>query len=149
MPKPSNIIPDVELAAYLQDRISVLLPGGTTTPVKVYSDWERPTNNLPDDFIVCYINGDIESVGMDTPFARGYMMVNLYCKLNDDGSVKKNRVSYILSQLDDLIEKRVTAHFYFEYDPIRFATPTTPNLTSGYSVTSLNLRWNTNSNYNQ
>lgn len=147
MPKPSTIEPDVELAEYLQGKIVVGLSDETTEPVKVYSDWERPTNKLPKDFIVCYINGDIEGVGMDTPFAKGYMMVNLYCKLNDDGSVKKNRVRFILSQLDELVEKKSTQNFYFEYVADRFITPTTPNQTSGYSVTSLNLRWNTNSNY--
>ena len=145
----SEITPDVELAGALQDQVSVGLLDGSTATVAVYSDWERPTNNLPDDFIVCYINGDVSGVGMDTPFAKGDMMVNLYCRLNDDGSVKKNRVKKLLAQLDSLIEKKSTEHFYFYYDADRFITPTTPNQTSGYSVTSLNVRWNTNSNFNK
>lgn len=147
MIKPSTIEPDVELKNYLTGQIYAG-SGSSATEVTVYSDWERPTNQLPEDFIVIYINGDIEGVGMDTPFARGYLMVSLYCKLNDDGSVKKNRVKRLLSQFDDLIEKAITAHYHFEYDASRFITPTTPNQTSGYSVTSLNLRWTTTSNFN-
>lgn len=147
MMKPSAIEPDVELKGYLAGRISVGT-GSAATTVTVYSDWERPTNQLPEDFIVIYINGDVEGVAMDMPFAKGYLMVNLYSKLNDDGSVKKNRVKKILAQFDELIEKALTEHYHYEYDASRFITPTTPNQTSGYSVTSLNLRWTTTSNFN-
>lgn len=144
---PASIEPDVELRDYLTGQITVG-SGAAAQDVKVYSDWERPTNELPTDFIVIYINGDVEGVGMDTPFARGYLMVSLYCKLNDNGSVKKNRVRKVLEQFDTLIEKATTTNYHFEYDASRFITPTTPNQTSGYSVTSLNLRWTTTSNFN-
>lgn len=140
---PSTITPDIELQAYLTDKVRV-----GSLPVTIYSDWERPTNRLPEDFVSIYINGDIEGVGMDTPFAKGYIIVSLYCKLNDDGSVKKNRVTKILEQFDALVDKRVTGKYYFEYDTERFLTPTTPNQSTGYSVTSLNLRWNTTSQFN-
>lgn len=161
MIKLSSIEPDVELKAFLTGKIHVG-EGASATEVKVYSDWERPTNELPSDFIVIYINGDIEGVGMDTPFARGYIMVSLYCKLNDDGSVKKNRVKKLLGQFDELFiddpdpgNKRlqrykpiITDTCHFEYDADRFITPTAPNQSSGYSVTTLNLRWTTISNFN-
>ena len=148
MMKPSSIQPDVELKNHLSGHIYVG-SGESAKEVTVYSDWERPTNNLPDDFIVIFINGDIDGIGMDTPFARGFIMVNLYCKLNDDGSVKKSRVNKILTQFDEMVEKATTEHYYFEYEPERFITPTTPNQSSGYSVTTLNLRWNTTSNFNK
>jgi hypothetical protein len=144
MIQPSSLNPDVELAEALSGQISV-----GTTPVKVYSDWERPTNGLPADFITVYMNGDIGGVGMDTPYANGYLMVSLYCKMNDDGSVKKNRVKNILKQFDTLLEKKLTDNYHFEYDAERFITPTTPNQSSGYSITTLNLRWTTTSNINK
>lgn len=140
---PSAISPDIELAEALRGQITV-----GTTPVTVYSDWERPTNGLPTDFITVYINGDIGGVGMDTPFARGYIMVSLYCKMNDDGSVKKNRVRKILEQFDTIVENLLTENYHFEYAADRYITPTTPNVTSGYSITTLNLRWTTTSNIN-
>lgn len=143
---PAHIEPDVELRDYLTGQITVG-DGASAQDVKVYADWERPTNELPTDFVVIYINGDVEGVAMDMPFARGYLMVSLYCKLNDNGSVKKNRVKKILERFDELVEKAITAHYHFEYDASRFITPTTPNQTSGYSVTSLNLRWTTTSNF--
>ena len=74
-------------------------------------------------------------------------MVSLYSKLNDDGSVKKNRVSKLLKQFDDLIERKITTNYFYQYAPQRFITPTTPNITSGYSVTTLNLQWHTTNNF--
>lgn len=145
----SSIKPDVELRDFLNGEISVVTAGGVTKTVTVYGDWERPTNGAPDDFIVIFLNGNVGGVGMDTPFAKGYIMVSLYCKLNNDGSVKKSRVEKILDQFDHLIEKRLTDNYHFEYDSNRFITPTTPNVTSGYSITTLNLKWNTISNFNQ
>ena len=91
----SHIQPDVDLRDYLSERISVSDGSNTTKYVTVYGDWERPTNKLPSDFITIYLNGDISGVGMDTPFAKGYIIVSLYCKLNDDGSVKKDRSKFV------------------------------------------------------
>lgn len=141
---PSHIQPDKELADALTGQISV-----GDTPVKVYSDWERPTNGLPTDFITVYLNGDISGVGMDTPFAYGYIMVSLYCKMNDNGSVKNNRIRKILEQFDTLLEKKLTENYHFEYEADRYITPTAPNQSSGYSITTLNLRWTTTSNINK
>lgn len=141
---PSHIQPDKELAEALDGQILV-----GEAPVKVYSDWERPTNGLPTDFITVYINGDVGGVGMDTPYAHGNLMVSLYCKMNDDGSVKNNRIRKILEQFDTLLEKKLTENYHFEYEADRYITPTAPNQSSGYSITTLNLRWTTTSNINQ
>ena len=145
---PIDMQPDKALGAYLTGNVFVG-EGTARTAVPVYSDWERPTNKLPDDFVVVYINGSLEGVGMDTPFAKGNIIVSLYCKMNDDGSVKDKRVKKILRQFDLLIDKKLTGGYYFEYEAQQFITPTTPNQTTGYSVTSLNLRWTTTSELNQ
>lgn len=149
MPKPSAIHPDVELRDFLQGKITVGLPGGGSKDVTVYGDWEHPTNEAPEDFVIIMINGDINGFGMDIPYAEGYLAVSLYSKLNDDGSVKKLRVEKLLEQFDELVQNRLTDHYFYYYAAPQFITPTTPNMTSGYSITTLNLRWNTNSNINQ
>ena len=145
----SHINPDTELKALLDGQITVGMSGGKTEKVTVYSDWERPTNGLPADFIVIYVNGNIEGVGAKVDYASGYLLVSLYSKLNDDGSVKANRVKKILEQFDTVVEGASTEHYFYHYDMDRFITPTSPNQTSGYSVTSLNLRWHTNNNFNK
>jgi len=144
---PSSIEPDVALRDFLKGNIHV--GSGTNPPaLAVYSDWERPTNTLPDDFLVIYINGNIAGVGLETPYASGYIMVSLYSKMNDDGSVKKNRIKKILEQFDTLIESLVTGDYHYEYDANRYITPTAPNQSTGYSITTLNLRWTTTSSFN-
>ena len=148
MIKPSQIKPDIELRDLLQGRVTVVRSAGKTEPVTVYSDWERPTNKLPDDFIVIYINGNVSGVGSRVDFAQGYLMVSLYCKLNDDGSVKKSRVAKLLEQFEELVDKAKTEHYFYELEMERYITPTTPNQTSGYSTTTLNLRWHTTTNFN-
>lgn len=145
---PSSIQPDIELRDFLMGKISVGMSGGRTQAVKVYSDWEHPTNELPTDFITVYMNGDTRGIGMDTNYADGYIMVSLYSKLNDDGSVKKQRVKKILEQFDTLIENLITENYYYKYDSPQFITPTTPNQSSGYSITTLNLLWHTTNNFN-
>lgn len=142
----SSIHPDEELRDFLRGKIRVGLAGGGSQMVTVYGDWERPTNDVPSDFIVVMLNGDIGGVGMDTHYAEGYLMVSLYCKMNDDGSVKKQRVDKILAQFDELVEKLLTEHYFYKYTSPRFITPTTPNITSGYSITTLNLYWHTRNN---
>ena len=146
MINPSSIQPDVELRDFLQGKIRVGLAGGGSRIVTVYGDWERPTNEAPSDFMVVMLNGDVGGVGMDTPYAEGYIVVRLYCKMNDDGSVKKQRVRKILAQFDQLIERLLTEHYFYKYASPRFIAPTTPNITSGYSVTALNLVWHTRNN---
>lgn len=145
----SSIQPDVELRDFLQGKISVGLAGGGSQIVPVYGDWERDTNDAPDDFLVVFLNGDVGGYGMSSPYAEGFIMVSLYCKMNDDGSVKKQRVSKLLAQFDGLIEKLSTENYFYKYAPQRFITPTTPNTTTGYSVTTLNLQWHTNNNFNK
>lgn len=165
MIKPSSIEPDVELRDVLQAlNIHVETVNGSQEKVDVYGDWERSTNDLPTDFIVVYKNGTIGGVGMEVDYASGYIMVSLYSKMNDDGSVKKNRTKKLLSQIDEIFIERikdpetnqvtehyknlVTDKYVYKYDAQRFITPTTPNQTSGYSVTTLNLMWHTRNNFN-
>lgn len=149
MIRPSDIHPDVELREFLQGQIHVGLPDGGTKDVTVFGDWEKPTNGVPDDFLIIMNNGDVGGVGMDTNFARGYMAVSLYSKLNEDGTVKKNRITKILEQFDNIIERRNTGTYFFRYAVPQFITPTTPNITSGYSITTLNLIWHTTNILNE
>lgn len=146
---PSSIHPDEELRDFLQGQIRVGLADGGSQIVAVYGDWERPTNENPDDFIVIMQNGNISGLGMHIDFVSGYLMVSLYSRLNDDGSVKKNRVEKILEQFDTLVENYSSDNYFYKYDQQQFITPTTPNVSSGYSVTTLNLKWTTNNNFNK
>lgn len=144
MIRPSHITPDKALAEFLDGTITV---GEEAELVKVYSNRERPTNQLPADFITVYINGDIGGVGTKTDYADGYLMVSLYCKMNDDGSVKTNRIRKILEQFEKKIDRKSIEGYFYEYDHEHLITPTTPNQSSGYSITTLNMEWHTTNDY--
>lgn len=144
----SSIHPDRGLREFLAGKVFVGKAGGGTVPVTVYSDWERPTNGLPDDFIVIYMNGGISGPGTKCNYVEGALAVSLYCKMNDDGSVKANRIDKILAQFDRLVDRQVVGDYFFCYDTEMYITPTTPNQTSGYSITTLNLLWHTTNNFN-
>lgn len=146
--KMSTIHPDRELRDFLTGRIVVGKANGGTEPVTVYSDWERPTNKLPNDFLVVYMNGNISGIGTKTNYAEGALAVSLYSKMNDDGSIKGNRIDKILEQYERLVDRLKTENFFFYFDKERYITPTTPNQTSGYSTTTLNLMWHTTNNFN-
>lgn len=126
--------------------IHVGLSDGGQRTIAVFGDWEKPTNEVPDDFLIIMNNGDVGGLGMDINYANGYIAVSLYCKLNDDGTVKKNRITKILEQFDSIIERFCSANYFYRYASPQFITPTTPNITSGYSITTLNLVWHTTNN---
>lgn len=143
MLKASNIEPDVELRNFLQDSISVVGPNQTTSYVTVYRDGERPTNGAPDDFIEVAINGGVDVLGSDIEYAEGSIMLILYNRLNDDGSIKHNRIKKILTQFDEVIDKLTTDHYFYKIDINNYIMPPTQDLQSGYSSMILNVLWHT------
>lgn len=149
MLKASNIHPDVELRDHLQGHIVVMKANGETEQVTVYCEQDRPTTGMPDDFISIVINGNASSLGADINYATGYVMVVLYCRMNDDGSVKSNRIDKILAQFDEMLDGASTENYFFRFEKERFIMPTSPDQSSGYSSTILNLRWTTNINFSK
>lgn len=143
MLKASDIEPDVELRNYLTNRILVQDAEGNLTLLKVYRDGERPTNGAPDDFLEVAINGGIDVLGSDIDYAEGYIMLALYNRLNDDGSIKHNRIKNILTQFDELIDMATTLNYFYKIEPNNYIMPPTQDLQSGYSALVLNVRWHT------
>lgn len=141
--EPSEIKADVELQALLQGKIASVDSDGKSTPVKVYLTGERSGINVPDDFIDIEFSGDPWAIDRQMGFIRGYLTVTLYTKLNSDNTIKRNRVSKILSQFDTLVNRASTENYYYEYLYTGFMTPTTASTSIGYSVTTLALQWHT------
>lgn len=149
MLKASEIHPDVELRDHLQGNVHVVMPGGAEELVTVYCEQDRPTTGMPDDFISIVLNGNASSLGANIDYATGYVMVVLYCRMNDDGSVKSNRINKILAQFDEMLDGASTENYFFRFEKERFIMPTSPDQSSGYSSTILNLRWTTNTNFSK
>lgn len=137
--KASQLKPDIELQGLLKGKISV----GSTEKVAIYTNGERSGAKTPDDFIDISYSGSLRFVDTPMSYIKGYLSVSLFVKLNPDGTTKTNRIAKILSQLDDLINRKASEHYYYEYMSEDFMTPTTAYTSIGYSMTTLALRWHT------
>lgn len=136
--KPSELNVDIELKSLLVGHIST-----DSTPVPVYAAGETPTTGLPDDFVEIFYNGYVDSISENRVVARGAMAVSMSNRLFEDGSVKTNRVKKLLEQVEQLVDKVSSTHYFFKLSPDGFITPTTANQTNGYSTTILNVEWRT------
>lgn len=139
----SKLNPDVELRDILSGNIKVMTPSGTMVEIPIYGDEEQPTSGLADDFIVIRANGTPLSVTDKMGVWRGSLMVHLYCKMNSDGSAKKNRIAKILEQMEVFLKNASGENFFYSINILRPITPTTVNQSSGYSSTVLNAEWHT------
>lgn len=146
--KPSSIQPERALRDFLSGKVVVGKSDGGTEPVTVYCDRDKPTNGLPADFISVLLNGPAMGIGRKVNYASGYIMLMLYCKMNDNGSAKSNRIEKILEQFDTLIDGAKCGDYIFRLEMGNLIMPTTLDQDTGYSRTILNVGWHTTKNFN-
>lgn len=138
----ADLNPDVALAALLDGKVSVQTSATQSHTIRAYADEERPNKNLADEFIDVEWNGGAQSLTEDPALFRGNLMLTIWCKAQTDGRAKKKLVKQIVSQVADAIYRVPTSGgFHFRFDPTNVITPTTTNLTTGYSTTILNVEW--------
>lgn len=139
----ADINPDVALAALLDGKVTVQTSKTASHTIKAYADEERPNKNLADEFIDVEWNGGAQSLTEDPALFKGNLMLTIWCKAQTDGRAKKKIVRQIVSQIAPLVHLAVAGGYVFRFDPSQVITPTTTNLTTGYSTTILNVEWHT------
>ena len=137
----ADLNPDVALAALLDGKVSVQTSATQSHTIRAYDDEKRPNKNLADEFIDVEWNGGAQSLTEDPALFRGNLMLTIWCKAQTDGRAKKKLVKQIVSQVAPLVHRKVSQGFFFRFDPTAVITPTTTNLTTGYSTTILNVEW--------
>ena len=137
----ANLCPDIELQKLLDNKVSVKTSATESHTIRTYSDEDRPNVGLGDEFIDVGLNGDIRSITEDMSFFQGNLMLSVYVKLLPDNRAKKKIIKQIISQCEAITHKRESNGYFFHIDPSNVITPTTSNLTSGYSTTILNVVW--------
>lgn len=137
----ADLNPDVALAALLDGKVTVQTSATQSHTIRCYADEERPNKNLADEFIDVEWNGGAQSLTEDPALFRGNLMLTIWCKAQTDGRAKKKLVRQIISQVAPLVHRKVSQGFVFTFDPTNVITPTTTNLTTGYSTTILNVEW--------
>lgn len=139
----ADLTPDIVLAALLDKVVTVQTSETESHSIRTYADEEKPNVGLGDEFIEVDWNGGARSLTRPLGVFRGNLALSIYVKTQTDGRAKKKLVRQIIAQCEELVNGKTTRGFYFELDPMNVITPTTVNLTIGYSTTVLNVKWKT------
>lgn len=134
---------DVTLASVLDKNVVVSISTTQKRVLPVYSANKRPNNGLADEYIEIYPNGVISSLTEPIGIFSGNLAVAISVALQTDQTAKTQRIREIIEQCEAIINCKAYDGFFFKFDPSNVITPTTPNLTSGYSTTTINVKWRT------
>lgn len=145
MKKISEITPDTVLAGMLDNAVIVTTSKTQNHSVRAYGDGETPNTISDDEFISIGWNGNVQSVTFPVNIYRGNLTLSIYVKTQSDGRVKKHITAQIVERCVRLIDGKAKEGYCFTLNPSNVITPTTVNLTTGYSTKILNVEWHTTS----
>ena len=141
--RPSEIRPDLALKKLLEGNLILQRSETDFADVKVYAQGERPNDGLDSEFVEILLNGSIRSVTKPIGLLRSSIALVVYVKTYDDDSVFQYRVDALLKLIEGKVSNVVSGDYFFEINPDNIITPTTVNVTTGYSTTILNIQWHT------
>lgn len=141
--RPSEIRPDIALKKLIEGKIILQRSETEFADIKVYAQGERPNEGLDTEFIEILINGLVRSVTNSLGFLKGNLALAVYVKTYDDGSVFQYRLDQILKLIEERVSNIASEDYFFEINPDNIITPTTINVSTGYSTTILNIEWHT------
>lgn len=145
MKKISEITPDTVLARMLDNAVIVTTSKTQNHSVRAYGDGETPNTISDDEFISIGWNGNVQSVTFPVNIYKGNLILSIYVKTQSDGRVKKHITAQIVEMCVRLIDGKAKEGYCFTLNPSNVITPTTVNLTTGYSTKILNVEWHTTS----
>ena len=137
----ADIAPDIVLAKRLDNKIKVQTSATQSHTIRAYDDESRPNKGVGDEWVDVEWNGVARSLTDDPALFRGNLLLTVWVKAQPDGRAKKKIVRQIVSQIAPLVHLAVAGGYVFRFDPSQVITPTTTNLTTGYSTTILNVEW--------
>lgn len=141
--RPSEIRPDLALKTLLDGQIVLRKSATESVVIDVYAHGERPNAGLASEFVEILFNGAVRSLTKPIGVLRGNVVVSVYVKSYEDGSVFQYRVDSIMKQIEEKVSSKESDGYFFEINPDNIITPTTTNIASGYSTTILNIEWHT------
>lgn len=141
--RPSEIRPDIALKKLLEGNIILQRSETEFSDIKIYAQGERPNDGLDTEFVEIMINGLVRSVTKPLGFLKGNLALTVYVKAYDDGSVFQYRVDQILKLIEEKVSNVASEDYFFEINTDNIITPTTVNVSTGYSTTILNIDWHT------
>ena len=139
----ADLQPDVALKALLDGKVEVQTSATSKYAIRCYEQGKQPNKGLADEFLTVQWNGGARSRSERLGIYQGALLLSIYCKMQTDNTAKTQRIRQILDQCQGLIHRKREGGFFFTFNPMNVVMPTTPNPTSGYSTTALNVEWHT------
>jgi hypothetical protein len=139
----SDIRPDKVLATLLDKQVTVQTSATKQHTIRAYSQAERPTNGLGDEYIEVLFNGNVQSLTKPMGVYSGYLAVGVYVKSYDNDTANIKRINAILNQVEAKVINHAVDGYFFEYNQYSVITSPTVNLTTGYAATLINIAWRT------
>lgn len=139
----ANLNPDVVLAEVLNDNVIVNTSATKTRTIKAFPANKQPNKDLPKEYLNVYQNGIVQSRTKPIGLYYGNLALAIFVETQSDGTAKTQRIKQIMEQCEAMVNEQSYGGFYFELDPANVITPTTTNISTGYSTTILNVEWHT------
>ena len=139
----AELNPDQALEALLEGNVSIAVSASESRVASVYRQGERPNTDLGDEFIEVLPNGVVRAMTKPMGVFRGNLAVTLYCKAQSNGVAKENRINSMLSQVESLVNFKLSGKFFFEINPDNVITPLSYNSATGYTTMTINVKWHT------
>lgn len=152
----SELTPDTALAALLDGKVKVRISATKKYPIHAYEQAKQPQTpenkeqvavtgkqESANEFINLQWNGSARSRSERLGVFQGVIALTIYCRLQPNGTAKKERISSIVGQIQSLVHRKRSQGFFFSFNPMNVLMPTTPNLQNGYSTTAINVDWHT------
>ena len=136
----SELNPDIALKSLLDGKVKV---GSDARILEVYAQGMQPDSGIGTDFITIIYNGGVSSWTEPIGQFDGNLALIISCKMNSNGTIKQPYMSKIVAQCVELVNRRKSQGFFFKLDRDNVITPPTPNYTTGYATTALNVAWHT------
>ncbi len=139
----SELNPDIALKSLLDGKVKV---GPDARILEVYAQGMQPNSGVGTDFITILYNGAVSSWTNPIGEFEGNLALMITCRMNSNGTIKQPHMSRIVAQCVELVDRKSSQGFFFKLDPTNVITPPTPDYTTGYATTALNVAWHTSNN---
>lgn len=139
----SELHPDKALEELLEGNVLIAISASESRIAEVYRQGERPNTDLDDEFIDILPNGVVRAITKPMGVYRGNLALTFYCKAQSNGTAKENRINSMISQVESLVNCKVSSKFFFEINPSNVITPMTYNSATGYTTMTINIEWQT------
>lgn len=139
----ATITPDVILAEVLSDNVIVNTSAKKKHTIKAFPANKQPNKDLPKEYLSVYQNGIVQSKTKPIGLYYGNLALAIFVETQSDGTAKTQRIRQIIEQCEAMVNEQSYGGIYYELDPMNVITPTTTNISTGYSTTILNIEWHT------